>query len=167
MAEQNRKTAEQRLWRMKAEKVVDQYLDYIFCDADGESIAREGRSVMGIYADFHGDPPSGSGFSGFCTLAAKVDRMRLRHATDWMIAARDVMIQVEPDQREAVCIDQVYRGKVKVAIDPFTQERVEIEWNDDRCASLMGISAAALRKRISRGYREVERLLTEQRQQAA
>ena len=159
MAEQNRKTTEQKLWRRKAEQTVEQYLDWLFCDQDGQSIAKEGRSMMGIWADFHGDIPKSSGFSGFCTLAAKVDRMRFRHATDWMLAAREAMMQLEPQHIDALCVDRFYRNKTKVATDPFNEKRVEIYYGDQECAWMLRISPETLRKRISRGYRALEKIL--------
>ncbi|MBL3825150.1 MULTISPECIES: hypothetical protein [unclassified Marinobacter] len=165
MADQNRKTTEQKLWRRKAEQTVEQYLDYLFCDADGQSIAREGRTLLGIYSE-HGSIPRGSGFSGFCTLAARVDRMRIRHATDWMLAARDAVVQLESQYIDALCIDRFYRNKTKVATDPFTEKRVEIYYGDQECAWFLRISKDTLRKRISRGYQMLEEVLQSNKQAA-
>lgn len=159
MAEQNRKTTEQRELRKRAEDTVEHYLDWLFCDQDGQSIAREGRSMMGIWSDFRGDIPKSSGFSGFCTLAAKVDRMRIRHATDWMIKARDAMKELEGEYIDALCVDRFYRGKTKVATDPFTEQRVEIYYRDEDCARFLKVSVEAMRKRISRGYQMLESVL--------
>lgn len=158
MAEQNRKTKEQIRWRMKAEDVVDAYLDYLLSDADQESIAREGRTMLGVYSE-HGGIPRGSGFSGFCKLPGKIDRMKVRRVTENMRNARDLMVQIDSDQVSALFMDRCYRGRVKVAIDPFTEDRIEIHWDDRRCASHMGISPEALRKRISRGYQAIESIL--------
>lgn len=165
MADQNRKTAEQILWRKKAEEVVDAFLDYLFADSDHESITREGRSLLGIYSE-HGEIPRGSGFSGFCKLAGKVDRMRAKYVTEKMLWARRIVIQVDDDLVGALCVDRCYRGRTKVATDPFTEQRVEIVWDDWRCASLMGLSQEAMRKRISRGYQALEAILQSDRKAA-
>lgn len=158
MAEQNRKTTEQKLWRIKAQETVDDFLDYMFSDRDQEGITKESRSLLGIYSE-HGHIPRGSGFSGFCKLAGKVDRMRFRHVTDQMRRARDKVSQLDEDLLGALCIDRCYRGRTKVAIDPFTEERIEIVWDDERCASLMSVSSDTMRKRISRGYKALEIVL--------
>ena len=165
MAEQNRKTTEQILWRKKAEEVVDAFLDYLFADSDHESITREGRSLLGIYSE-HGEIPRGSGFTGFCKLAGKVDRMRLKHVTERMLWARRQIIHLDDDYIGALCVDRCYRGRTKVATDPFTQERIEIVWDDRRCASLLQISPEAMRKRISRGYQALESVLQSHKQVA-
>ncbi len=167
MAEQNRKTAEQKLWRKDAERLVEQYLDYVFCDADGESIAREGRSMMGLYLDFHGDIPKGSGFSGFCTLAAKVDRMRIRHATDWMIRARDIVTQLDGDLINALCVERLYRNRPRAAFDPISEQRYEVCWGDVECAQYLGIAPGTFRNRISQGYQALEVLIKESKKVAA
>jgi len=161
MAEQNRKTDEQRRQRQRAERLVEQYLDYVFCDADGESIAKEGRSMMGLYLDFRGDMPKGSGFSGFCTLAAKVDRMRLRHATDWMIRARDIVTRLEGELISALCVDRLYRNRPRMAFDPISEQRYEICWGDVECAHYLGIAPGTFRNRISAGYQALEEIMRE------
>lgn len=158
MAEQNRKTTEQRLWRIEAEKVVDAFLDYLFADSDHESIILEGRSLLGIYSE-HGEIPRGSGFTGFCKMAGKVDRMRLKNVTERMLWARRQIIHLEDNYIGALCVDRCYRGRTKASTDPFTQERVETVWDDRRCASLLRISPEAMRKRISRGYQMLEAVL--------
>lgn len=163
MAEQNRKTTEQKLWRKDAERLVEQYLDYVFCDADGESIAREGRSMMGRYLDFHGDIPKGSGFSGFCTLAAKVDRMRMRHATDWMIRARDIVTQLDGNLINALCVERMYRNRPRAAFDPISEQRYEVCWGDVECAQYLGIAPGTFRNRISSGYQALMEIMRELR----
>lgn len=165
MAEQNRKTSEQVLWRIRAEQLVDSYLDYLFADSDSEIIAKEGLSLLGIYSE-HGSLPRSPGFAGFCKLAGVVDRMRMRYATEAMLAARRKMIMLDDDYINALCIDRCYRGRIKVAVDPFTEQRFEIVWDDFRCASLLGISQEAMRKRISRGYRALEDALRPSKQTA-
>jgi len=158
MAEQNRKTAEQIRLREQAEAEVDAYIDCLQTSGSQDSIAREGRSLMGIFAE-HGEIPRGSGFSGFCTLGNRVDKMRRYGITNRMTLAAIRMGQIDDDLVAALCIDRAYRGRVKVAVDPFTQGRVEIKWDDRRCADLLKISPDALRKRISRGYKALETVL--------
>lgn len=157
MAEQNEKTKLEKLRRLKAGEIVDLYLDYILADTDQASIAREGRSILGTYSE-HGELPQGSGFAGFCKLAGKIDRMRVRHVTDRMIWAFEKVRYVSDDNLTALCVDRCYRGRAKAeAIDPFQPGKpVYLVWDDRRCAEHLGISQEALRKRISRGYQEIE-----------
>lgn len=160
MAEQNEKTRMEKLRRLKARELVDLYLDYVFADTDRDSIAREGRSILGTYSE-HGELPQTSGFAGFCKLAGKIDRMRVRQVTESMVRAFDLVRQVSDDNLTALCVDRCYRGRTKAeAIDPFhARKPIYIIWDDRRCADYLGISKEALRKRISRGYQELEEVV--------
>lgn len=142
--------------RNMAMQVVDWYLDVLL--ADEGSIAMEGRTVIGALVDFKGQMPQSSGFSGFCKLGAKVDRMR-----DWPDGHRMavvVMHKLSDRQREAVCIDRSYRGRTKVAIDPFTPEKpIEKHWGDKECAELSRCTITTFRQRVYDGYSRLEGML--------
>lgn len=159
MAEQNRKTAEERERRESAMKVVDSYIDYLLAEKDAGDIASEGRHILGIYQE-HGGLPKSSGFSGFCKLADKVDRMRYTKLTSEMISAKEVVGRLAIDLVSALCVDRVYRDKTKaVATDPLNEKSVEITYKTLDCARMLRISESAYRKRVSRGYQELEIIL--------
>lgn len=144
------------LIREQAERVVDLYVEVITSNRD--EIAWEGRSMSGAIADFLGQIPKPSGFSGFCTLADKADRMR-RWRHDHALAC-DLMNRLSNAQRDAVVIDRTHRGKTKVAIDPFVQDaRIEIRWDDAACAEALGCSVPAFQRRVYDGYSSIERML--------
>jgi len=157
MAEQNRKTPDQKLWRLKAEEVVDVFLDFVFADSDADDIARESRHILATYSE-HGTLPKGSGFAGFCTLGAKVDRMRHREVTQKMLWAQKQMQKIgDDDQLNAICVDRMYRGKTRVvALDPLNGKTVEFNYRAVDCANKLGLSEDAYRKRVSRGYQALE-----------
>ena len=159
MAEQNRKTAAQRQLRERAESIVDSFIDYRLADIYFDDIAHEGRHILGMYQS-HGSIPRGSGFSGFCTLAAKVDRIRQQAITHRMIEAQNIAAKLADDLQEAVCLDKLLRGKTRVvAIDPLTEQRVEITYTTAYCAELLGLSQDTYRKRVSRAYQQIESVL--------
>ena len=167
MAEQNRKTNEQKLWRIEAERVVDSFLDYVFAESDERDIARESRHILGTYSD-HGSLPQGSGFSGFCNLGSKCDRMRWREVTSAMLTAKDKMDQIDDgDQVDALCIERMYRGKTRaVATDPLNGKTVEFTYRTFDCAKKLEISEDVYRKRVSRGYQSLEAILQARKQAA-
>lgn len=158
------KTEQEKRVRNTAQQIVDWFLDVLM--SSSQDIPWEGRSVIGALVDFRGEIPASSGFSGFCKLGAKVDRMR-----DWQphhkLALR-LMNELSDLQVEALCIDRAYRNRTKVAVDPFTPERrVEIHWNDDACAQQLRCTVAAFRKRVSESYGRLDDLLEQQAQKAA
>ncbi|BES72181.1 hypothetical protein RE428_31990 [Marinobacter nanhaiticus D15-8W] len=161
MAEQNRKTDVQREWRRKAQQEVEIYLDYLFADADQQSIIGESRSVMGIAADFWGQIPKGSGFSGFCTLGHKVDRMHRREVSPRQQLAAERLRQLSEKQRGALCVERCFRGKTKVvARDPFVPESgVEITYHDGDCAEMLDCTVQVFRQRVSDGYARLEQVM--------
>ncbi len=160
MAEQNCKTTEQKLWRMKAEEVVDHFLDYVFASSDADDIAHEARHILGTYSE-HGTLPKGSGFAGFCKLANKVHRMRYREVTAVMIRAKERVDQIQDDdQINAICIDRMYRDRTRAkAIDPLNGKAVEITYKTRDCARMLGVTEDVYRKRVSRGYQRLEAVL--------
>jgi len=162
MAEQNRKTPHQRRAREAAQREVDRYIAYLQGLDTIEQIAHQGRSIMGMWADFEGKPPSGSGFSGFCMLADKLEKIRFRHMPEEFARAYDRLSRLAdkaPRQVEALCVDRLYRGRVKVAVDPFSEQRYEIHWNDSACAQLVGCSVKVFQRRVTKGYSRLECLL--------
>lgn len=159
MAEQNRKTEEERDLRERAGQVAEDYIDFLLVAGAQDDIANEGRHILGIYQE-HGEIPKSSGFAGFCTLASRVDRMRRRELTSRMIEADRIMAQVSREYVEAVCVDKGMRGKThSVAIDPLNEKTVEIKCTTAWCAERIGISEAAYRKRVSKGYQMIEAVL--------
>lgn len=152
-----KRTDSTRATRKQAEVVVDMFLN-VLLSSSGD-VAWESKSVIGALVDFKGQIPKSSGFSGFCKLAGKVDRMR-----DWdgaHLAACMLMRSLSDRQREALAYDRFYRGRTKVAVDPFTPEkRVEIRWDDRRCADNLRCSVTAFQKRVFEGYRSLEALIS-------
>jgi hypothetical protein len=153
-----KRTDATRTARQQAEAIVDLFLDVLLSSDD--DIAKESRSVIGALVDFKGQISKSSGLSGFCTLAAKVDRMR-----DWSdihLLACMIVRNLSDRQREAVVCDRAYRGRTKVDVDPFTPEkRIEIHWDDRRCADYLKCTVEAFQKRVYEGYRNIEAMLSE------
>ena len=159
MAEQNRKTAEQKELRKQAEEWVESYIDFLIVTGLQDDIANEGRHILGIYQE-HGEIPKSSGFSGFCTLAGRVNRMRHRELTSRMIEAMRVMSKLAPEYVEAVCVDKGMRGKThSIAVDPLNEKSIEITCTIAWCAEKLGVSEVTYRKRVSRGYQQIESVL--------
>lgn len=159
MAEQNRKTREQKQLREMAEGIVEDYIDFLIITGDFDDIAHEGRHILGVYQE-HGEIPKSSGFAGFDTLGQKVDRARRLSLTSRMIAARSVMDRLTPEFREAVCLDKGTRGKVRaIATDPISGKSLEIYCSTAWCAGRLNVSESTYRKRVSRGYQQIESVL--------
>lgn len=162
MAEQNRKTPEQRRAREAAEREVDRFIAYTQGLDTIDQIAHQGRSIMGMWAEFEGKPPSGSGFSGFCMLADKLEKVRFQQMPEEFARAYDRLMSMarkSPKQVDALCVDRFYRGRTKVAIDPFTEKRHEIYWNDHACAQLLECTVKIFQRRVSKGYATLESLM--------
>lgn len=169
MAEQNRKSNEQKAARQKAQDAVDRYIEVIYAEVRNNGIAWEGRSVIGMAADFHGEIPGGSGFSGFCKLGAKIDLMANDVRTQDHHNACDWMRRLHTDHRDALVYDRALRNREKVlAIDPMHPETpVTKFWSDDRCAEDLGCSRDMFRRLVSDGYADLERLMGLKKSQAA
>lgn len=162
MAEQNRKTPGQRRAREEAQREVDRFVAYMQGLDSIDQIAHEGRSIMGMCADFEGKPPSGSGFSGFCVLADKLEKIRRRNMPDEFARAYDLLSNMAwkaPKRVDALVVDRFYRGRTKVAVDPLTEQRHEIHWNDAACGQLLGCTAKVFQRRVTEGYAALEKLL--------
>lgn len=157
MANQKRND-QTRTARQQAQLVVDLFLDVLLSrDMDA---GWQGDSLIGKLVDFKGELPKSSGFSGFSKVYEQ--SKWLREWSDSHKMACVVMRNISDRQREAMCMDRAYRGRTKVAIDPFTpDERIEIFWDDSACAQQLRCSVAAFRQRISDGYRVVECMLAE------
>lgn len=164
MAEQNRKSNEQKASRKAAEQIVDMFLDVIF--ASDSDAGWQGTGLLGKLVDFKGELPASSGFSGFSKVW---EQSRLFNAwgADHVMACI-VMRQLSDRQREAVCVDRCYRGRTKVAVDPFVPEkRVEIYWDDPSCAQHLRCTVSAMQKRISDGYMRIEDIAGQKIKKAA
>lgn len=170
MAEQNRKTPDQRRAREAAQREVDRFIAYLQGLDTIDQLAHQGRSIMGMWAEFEGKPPSGSGFNGFCMLADKLEKIRLRQMPEEFARAYDRLSHMAsraPKQVDALCVDRFYRGRTKVAVDPFTEKRYEIHWNDSACAQLLDCSVKVFQRRVTKGYGQLEHLLGYQESAAA
>lgn len=155
MANQKR-TDSDKVARQQAQQVVDLFLDVLLSrDRDA---GWEGDSLIGKLVDFKGELPQSSGFSGFSKVYENSKKLR-----DWSeshVAACILMRALSDRQREALCFDRAYRGKTKVAVDPFTPEdRVEIYWSDDACAQQLRCTVKAFQNRVHDGYRSLEEML--------
>jgi len=161
MAEQNRKTAEQVQNREKAKLLIAQFLDYLSKADIARDMAWEGRSVIGMAADFLGQIPKGSGFSGFCKLAGKCDKIDRLYITEDEHNAATVMALLTDNAVEALCVDVALRGKERVfAIDPFNPEHPVVHfWDDRRCADYLLCDVPTFRNRVSDGYKRLESIL--------
>jgi hypothetical protein len=152
-----KRTNSSKAARQQAEAIVDLFLDVLLSSDD--DIAKEGRSVIGALVDFKGQISKSSGLSGFCQLAGKVDRMH--RWSDTHLMACMVVRNLSDRQREALAYDRFYRGRTKVATDPFFPERrAAIHWDDNACAESLGCSVNAFQKRVFEGYCSVEAMLT-------
>ena len=158
MAEQNRKTPEQRKLREAAEGIVDLFIDYLIVADVIKDVAWEGRNIMEMAMTFRGQPPKGSGFSGFCKLGSKVDRINRQHLTGAMKDAATLMALLSDLQVQALCVDRAMRGRERlVAVDPFHPDKpITKVWDDKECAHYLGCSAEAMRRRITDGYQKLE-----------
>jgi len=159
MAEQNKRTAAQMRAREAAQREVDRAIAYLQGLDTIDQIAHQGRSIMGMWADFEGKPPSGSGFSGFCLLADKLEKIRMRNMPEEFARAYERLSSMSkkcPLFVEALVVDRFYRGRTKVAVDPFTEQRYEIHWNDAACAQLIGCTAKVFQRRVTKGYSQLE-----------
>lgn len=157
MANRKREDSD-KVARKQAESTVDLFLDVLLSrDRDA---GWEGDSLAGKLVDFKGDLPKSSGFSGFSKVYEQSKRLR-----DWSHEhkmACMVMMQLSDRQREALCFDRAYRGRTKVAVDPFTpDQRVEIYWDDNACAQQLRCSVQVFRQRVHDGYRNLEAMLAE------
>lgn len=155
MANRKRDDSDKAL-RKQAEAVVDMFLDVLLSrDRDA---GWQGDSLVGKLVDFKGELPKSSGFSGFSKVYEQ--SKRLRDWSDAHLMACVVMRNLSDRQREALCFDRAYRGRVKVAVDPFhPDDRVEIYWDDNACAQQLRCSEAAFCQRVHDGYRALEKAL--------
>ncbi len=170
MAEQNRKTPNQRRAREAAEREVDRFIAYLQGLDTIDQIAHQGRSIMGMWAQFGGKPPSGSGGSDFCMLAEKLEIIRFRNMPEEFARAYYRLVRMAekaPKQVDALCVDRFYRGRTKVAIDPFTEDRYEIHWNDAACAQLLHCTVKVFQRRVTKGYAKLEAALGFEQTEAA
>lgn len=144
--------------RKQAQAVVDLFLDVLLSkDADA---GWEGDSVIGRLVDFKGELPQSSGFSGFSKVYEH--SKKLQDWSDTHVLACLMMRSLSDRQREALCFDRAYRGRTKVAIDPFTpNERVEIYWNDEACAQQLRCTVKAFQDRVHAGYGRLQSMLAE------
>lgn len=158
------KTRTEQVARQMAEQTVDLFLEVLL--KSDEDAGWQGDSIIGKLMDFKGELPQSSGYRGFSKVWEK--SQLLGHWSDAHKMACIVVRGLSDRKREAVAIDRSYRGRVKVAVDPFVpDERVEICWDDQRCADELGCTINAFRKRINEGYQDLMAALQGKIQQAA
>jgi len=144
--------------RNKAQVVVDRFLE-VLLSADSDA-GWEGGCLIGRLVDFKGELPRSSGFSGFSKVYEQ--SKLLREWSEPYSVACQMMRQLSDRQCEALCFDRAYRGRTKVAVDPFTpDQRVEIFWDDNACAQLLRCNIGTFRRRVHDGYRSLEQELAE------
>ncbi len=144
--------------------VVDLFLDVLF--SSDRDAGWHGDNLIGKLVDFKGELPQSSGFAGFSKVYEQT-RM-LREWSKSHVMACMVMRGISDRQREAVCMDRSYRGRTKVAVDPFTpDQRVEIHWDDAACAQQLRCTVNAFQKRIQDGYESIEAALVRELEKAA
>ena len=163
MAEQNRKTENDKALREEARRIVDRHLQMILSATD--DTGWEGPTIIGRLMEFKGDLPQSSGFAG-------VDKMpdRIIRIIDWPAkhrVSRRLMLQLTEGQRMALYIDRLYRGQHKADSDTARQTRQEAYWSDARCAEKLGISKNAFRLRISGGYQALEAMIASAQERPA
>ena len=151
-----RQSSQVKTARQQAQMVVDLFLDVLLSrDRDA---GWEGDSLIGKLVDFKGELPRSSGFSGFSRVYEQ--SKWLRDWSDGHVAACVMMRSLSDRRREALCMDRAYRGRTKVAVDPFTPEqRVEIYWDDNACAQQLRCTPEAFRRRVHDGYRALEAMI--------
>jgi len=150
------KTKGEHVRRKMAEQTVDLFLEVLF--SSDRDAGWQGDSLIGKLVDFKGDLPMSSGFSGFSKVWEKSRLMRDWSPTHMM--ACFAVSTLSDRRREAVAVDRSYRNRVKVAIDPFVPDkRIEILWDDRRCADHLSCTVNAFRKRINEGYEELSDFL--------
>lgn len=161
MAEQNRKTAEQRELRAKAEAVVDNFIDYLLAIRRLMISPMRGGGTFWHLPVARRDPAGGFWFQWLLHIGREVDRIRFQEVTSRMVEADSIVGQLAEDHQEAVCLDKLLRGKTRiVAIDPLNEKRLEITYTTAYCAELLGgLSQDTYRKRVSRAYQQIENVL--------
>lgn len=139
--------------RRQAQVVVDLFLDVLF--SSDRDAGWHGDNLIGKLVDFKGEIPKSSGFSGFSKVYEQT--LFLQNWSDSHKMACVMMRNLSDRQREALCMDRAYRGRTKVAIDPFTpDDRVEIHWDDEACAQYLRCTVRAFVQRVHDGYRSLE-----------
>jgi len=152
MANRERSYSE-RVARQQAEQMVDLFLEVIF--SSDRDAGWQGHNLIGKLVDFRGELPNSSGHNGFSKVWEKS-----RLLSQWSDAHKMaclMMGRLSDRKQEAVAVDRSYRNHVKVAIDPFVPDkRIELLWDDRRCADYLGCTINAFRKRIHEGYQDLE-----------
>lgn len=138
--------------REQAEKVVDRYLT-VLMSRDDEA-GWQGAGILGRIIEFRGELPDSSGFSGFSTVWEK--GQHLRNWSYKYIAAFNLVNRLPVETRTALVLDRAYRGRVKVAIDPFVPDkRVECRWDDEKCGRVMNVKPDTFAKKVLSAYRDL------------
>lgn len=139
--------------RELAEAMVDRYLDWLY--SSNKDAGWHGHALIGRLIDFKGELPQGSGFFGFDRYEREI--RYLAYISEDTRRAVEIIDAMPEDHRVAVLSDRAYRGRTKVAVDPFAPEKpVEIAWTTEACARELGLTPDTYRKHISRGYAAIE-----------
>ncbi len=106
-----------------------------------------GTHPLGAHFDFKGFRPDSSGFSGFSKVWEQT--AMLRDWPDRYLRARELLAKLRPSQREAVLIDRLYRNTWRRGDEGI------VKYTASEIAQESGLSEAAFRQRVSRGYRRL------------
>lgn len=144
--------------RMLAEQTVDRCLTML--KSSSNDAGWHGGSIIGRLIDFKGEIPDSSGFHGFSTVWEET-----RWLTDWPERYKLAMRQfrkLQPIYQETLLYEREFRGRIKIAVDPFVpHKRVEVRWDDGKIAAMMRITPATFRKRVGRAYSALEQIVTQ------
>jgi len=141
----------------KAKALAEQAIDRVITmmASSDKDAGWDGTHPLGAFHEFQGHRPERSGFSG-------VDKAWEKTAVlnDWpedFLKARDLLQSLRGSYQRAVIYDRLFRGYTRrVARDPFHPgQAVHIRWTDAAIAQEIGITEAAFRQRVSRGYRKL------------
>lgn len=152
-----------------AQELISRFLSYCYKADLIDDISKEGRNQLGMAVEFGGEMPSSSGFSGFCRLAGKVDRINREAITEDEYGAATIMALIGEKQRQALCVDRALRNHTTViGIDPFHEDRVATKyWDDGECAHYLSCSIKQFQRRVTDGYKRLEEILEGAQRKAA
>lgn len=142
-----------RLAKAKAEQAIDRVITMMI--SSDRDAGWHGVHPLGAFFDFQGQRPERSGFTGVDKVWEKTCFLR-----DWpedYLKARDLLCSLRGSQQRAVLYDRLLRGYTRrQAVDPLVPGfQLQVRWTDEAIAQEIGITEAAFRQRVSRGYRNL------------
>ena len=151
--------------RETAEHIVDMYLKVIL--SSDKDAGWQGDNLIGKLIDFKGELPQSSGFSGFSKVWEQTALLR-DFPKKFRVAVR-LMHTLSDRQRQALCVDRWYRGRIKATFDDAagSPRLSEKRWSDHECAKELGCTERTFRRRIEAGYQRIEAVICPAYQQLA